>query len=524
MIYKWLLALTILCLPTAVMASDHYVSPEGGATWGESTKIETPCSLVTANRHVMAGDTVHLLGGEYTSYISPVSGGQSEEKRIVFTAANGDTVSISDTRYAIHLVRKSYITVEGIHFTNCHQFLILQNGHYNNILNCSFDRNKYETTWMGSWVHDSSTYNRITGCTFSRFGWVQDGDDKGAILDIGYDTSTTDATDYNVIEDNIFYFGGHHILHICGKYNITRGNYFHNEPWMDVDEGGGSGNRNAMTIGPMAERNLFENNRFAFAGKPPDDNGANGLVVRSPKNIVRRNMSYANSAGGIAFASMTVSIPTDNHIYFNTVYHNGYDERVDHFWQGGITFGNWGNGTMPGNIVINNIMHDNKNGNSTGGYGDAGPQTIENNWMDEGDPLFRDARVPSDTSDSSMPDFRLQENSPCIDKGIFLTEITSASATGTVFTVDNAGFFFDGWGIPGETGDTVQLEGQTDTAVIVNVDYEGKTITVGTALTWSQGQGLSLTYSGSAPDLGAHEFGEGKVSVDGTKDLPGTPP
>jgi len=506
MLKTGLLVFALMIAASCVMAADHYVSPTGSAPWRQSTDITTPCSLDTANAHARAGDTVRLRAGTYGTYIAPGESGTSERERITYTNYDDERVIIRDARYAIHIDGGSYISVKGIEFHNCQQFLIINNGHHNDIGRCIFDRNKLETTWMGSWVHDSSTYNRIHDCTFSRFGWVRDGDDKGAVLDIGYDTSTTDATNFNVVENNVFFYGGHHILHICGENNVVRGNYLHNEEWMACDRDGCCGNRNAMTIGPMASRNLFEDNRFAFAGIPPDDNGANGLVVRSPHNIVRRNMCYANGAAGIAFASMTVSIPIGNYIYSNTVYHNGYNSYVDHFWTGGISFGNWGNGPMPGNIVVNNIMHGNHNGASITCYGDAGPQNIFNNWMDEGDPGFMDETIPADTTDPTRPDFRLKAGSPCIDKGVFLAHITSASGTGAAFTVDDAGFFYDGWGIPGETGDMIQLEGRAHTARILRIDYDRNLITVDGPLSWTRGQGLSLAYAGSSPDLGAHEF------------------
>ncbi len=499
---------------SGIFANNYYVSPSGSATWSQSTDINTPCPLHTANSHVRAGDTVYLRAGIYDIYIAPDASGKSDSERITYTNYHNEQVNIQGTRYAVYINGKSYISVHGITFHNCHQFLHIENGHYNDISHCIFDRNKYESTWMGSWVHDSSTYNRIHDCTFSRFGWVRDGDDKGAILDIGYDTSTTDATNYNVVENNVFFYGGHHILHICGKNNVVRGNYLHNEVWMDCDRDGDCGNRCAMTIGPMADQNLFEDNRFAFAGIPPDDNGANGLVVRSPHNIVRRNMCYANGAAGIAFASMTVSNPVNNFIYSNTIYHNGYNSYVDRFWTGGISFGNWGNGPMPGNIIMNNILHGNFNGKSVTGYGDAGPQNISNNWMDEGDPGFIDDTIPEDTTDSTLPDFRLKSGSPCIDKGVFLTTVTSASGSGTTFTVENAGFFYDGWGIPGEASDTIQFEGDANTAGIISVDYGQNSITVDRKVLWTQGQGLSLAYHGSSPDLGAHEYRRTSSGVD----------
>ncbi len=504
--YKIGLIAFLFLFPSVVMAAEYYVSLDGAATWSQSLDIETPCSLDTANANARAGDTVCLRSGEYGIWIQPTSSGKSDRERILYTNYRNERVKIGGTRYAILIEDKSYISVTGIDFSNCQQFLIIKNGHHNDISRCTFDKNQQETTWMGSWVHESSTFNRITGCTFSRYGWVEKGDDKGAILDIGYDTSTTDASNCNVVENNTFFYGGHHILQICGKHNVVRGNYFHNEAWMTGPRKGGCGNRNAMTMGPMASQNLFEYNRFAFAGIPPDDNGADGLAVRCPRNIIRRNMFYASGAGGIAFASMVESRPTGNCVYFNTIFHNGYSPDVDRFWTGGVSFGNWGNGPMPGNIIVNNIMHDNFQGKSLTGYGEAGPQIVMKNWKDEGDPGFMNGTIPVDTADSTLPDFRLKSGSPCIDKGVFLTSVTSASGTGATFTVENAGFFHDGWTIPGERGDIIQLEGGSQTARIIHIDYDTNSITVERPLSWKNGTGLSLVYSGSAPDLGAYEF------------------
>ncbi len=501
------LALALLCCPLFSPAAEHYVSPTGSATWSQSTNMSSPTSLDAANAYAKAGDTVYLRGGAYGMHIAPVNSGESEGKRITYSNFDNERVEITGTRYAVHLDGRSWITVRGIEFRSCRQFLIIRNGHHNDIGHCVFDRNLEETVWMGSWVHDSSTFNRIHGCTFSRYGWVKDGDDKGAILDIGFDTSTTDASDHNVIENNVFCYGGHHILQVCGKHNIVRGNYFHNEVWMDGPREGGCGNRNAMIMGPMAGRNLFEGNRIAFADIPPDDNGANGLSLRAPNNIIRGNLFYANGAAGIALASMKESKPTGNCIYSNTFYHNGHNRLVDRFWTGGISFGNWGNGPMPGNIIVNNILHGNFENKSLTGYGEAGPQVILKNWKDEGDPGFANDAIPSDTDDSSLPDFRLKSGSQCIDAGVFLTKITSPSGSGAEFTLENAGFFFDGWGIPGERGDRIQVEGRTETARIVRIDYGRNRITVSTPLTWERGQGVSLAYAGKAPDLGAFEFG-----------------
>jgi len=89
--------------------------------------------------------------------------------------------------------------------------------------------------------------------------------------------------------------------------------------------------------------------------------------------------------------------------------------------------------------------------------------------------------------DPDNNDLKLQSTLPMVEAGTFLTTTTS-SGSGTTFTVNDARYFMDGWGIV--DGDTIQLQGQTQTAKITNIS--GNTITVDTSLTWASGQGVSL--------------------------------
>ena len=117
-----------------------------------------------------------------------------------------------------------------------------------------------------------------------------------------------------------------------------------------------------------------------------------------------------------------------------------------------------------------------------------------------------------------------EATSPAIDAGRFLTN-TASSGSGTVITVDDAGYFFDGFDIV--DGDSIQLEGQTQTARITNVNYATNTLTLATSLTWTSGQGVSLPYEGSAPDIGAYEYtdsddgGDEKISIIYQKEIAG---
>ena len=74
----------------------------------------------------------------------------------------------------------------------------------------------------------------------------------------------------------------------------------------------------------------------------------------------------------------------------------------------------------------------------------------------------------------------------------------------------DASYFYDGHGIDREIGDTIQLTGgagSSDVAVVKAIDYAANTLTLDRALTWAKGQGVALRYAGTAPDMGAFEFG-----------------
>ena len=114
------------------------------------------------------------------------------------------------------------------------------------------------------------------------------------------------------------------------------------------------------------------------------------------------------------------------------------------------------------------------------------------------DPLF---------VDTSKQEFHLQPTSPMIDAGRFLARTIGSGNGSTTMIVDSAGYFMDGFGIAGLSGDTIQLEGQTERAVITLVHYESNTITLDTPLTWASGQKIGLKYHGLAPDIGAFEYG-----------------
>ena len=86
--------------------------------------------------------------------------------------------------------------------------------------------------------------------------------------------------------------------------------------------------------------------------------------------------------------------------------------------------------------------------------------------------------------------------------GIFLTT-TKNAGTGNVIPLADANYFINGYGKT--NGDLIQLQGQKQTAQITSINYLTNIITVDKNLTLTSGLGVSLTYSGSASDIGAYE-------------------
>jgi hypothetical protein len=70
--------------------------------------------------------------------------------------------------------------------------------------------------------------------------------------------------------------------------------------------------------------------------------------------------------------------------------------------------------------------------------------------------------------------------------------------------VENARFFTDGFGIT--IGDEIQLASTSQRATILSIDFSTNTLALDRDLTWKAGEGVSLSYEGSAPDIGAYEY------------------
>lgn len=494
----------------------------GGACDDSNPGTETApwCTIDKANTTLTAGDTVYIRAGTYPgATIQPTSTGTSETARITYSAYNAEEVTIEGSVYCIRLQGSAYVTILGLRLYNCERNLYLSAASHNNIGYCEFDTPAGPTTWAGSRIYDGSGYNRIYNCVFSRYGneaYYGGGyQDFGCNLDIGNDNDV-DPSDHNLVINNTFFHGGHHILGIYSNYNVVRGNTFHNEEWYACHRtsiGGLCGNRNVILNSSQPDnniRNLIEDNWIVFSGVPPDQDASAGLGIRTQYNIVRRNVFYHNDSSGLSLSTNggNHNNASNNFVYHNVFYSNGYMLLDD--WdprKTGMMLARWVDSAqynaITGVAIKNNIFHDNQLHAIYYYYVDEQQQDVANNWEHQGDPLFASVSGQPDPADFLAYDFHLQGGSPCLDYGGFLTLATNAGQDSTGLQVENAGYFSDGHGVV--EGDMIQLEGQTVAVVITDIDYAAQSITVSAPLTWEVGTGVGLPYLGAAPDQGVYE-------------------
>ena len=508
---------TIFSVSGLVSAGTYYVATNGTAAWASCTNINTPCSVSTANSNAVAGDTVYLRGGLYTTTtIQPANSGSSGNY-LVFSNYNNENVSFKNLQYCIRLEVKNYIKITGINCYESYQHLRINSGGYNIIDKCTFTGMRYYFTWNGARIFNNSHHNQIINSNFTRWGNTSmnpNPDDNGCWLDIGNDNDANDNADHNLVENCTFAYGAHHLLGNYGKYNIIRNNFFHSENWYNCtfsEIGYKCGSRDIISGGNTTYKkyNLYENNIISYSGTPADSNTSAGFSLRTPNNILRRNKFYANDGSAINLATYSggVQYADNNHIYNNVFYNNSYpalpvaSQEIRDLTA--IAVQRHSGFNLVNASFKNNAFYLNRNDvNFYFYYVNPWDQIFEGNW-EIGDPKFTDIAGQSPT-DPNCFNFYPQANSPLIENGVFLTTVTSSNGTANNFNVFDAGYFMDGYEMI--EGDVIQLQGSSTKLKITSVNYTTNKITVNQSVSFYNGQGVALAYTGSYPDIGAYEY------------------
>jgi hypothetical protein len=512
----------IACLSGFSAGTTYYVAPNGNNA-NPGTEAQPWQTITKANQTLVAGDTVYIKAGTYSSYIEPINSGTAQNP-IVFRNYGTDVVTISGAAYGVRLDGKSYITVQGINVTaSAHHLYIINGAHHNTIAYCKFYKQQSPSAWETSIITGSSQYNWIHHTQMSEGGQCSSGgSDDGSVLDVGAEGSSTDLTRYNLIEDSVFFHGGHHVIGLHAGYNTIRNNYLYNEAWSL-----GKGNRTLYLNGrdAVTGHNVIEGNRFGYAAAPCDAETVGNVAMSTPYNIFRYNMLYHNNAYAIGTSSYGgYSNAAYNKIYNNTIFNSGYNINPAYNNGPEDTAINFVNSANTGNRLHNNLYF--LNYQLYRGYTSA--QTYANEWNGDtqGNPLFVNASAtpPTNKADSSLPNLQLQATSPAINKGGALVTVAGADVgSGTSLVVTDAGYFQDGkLAPPGRMqADWIAVGTVGNIAQIASINTQTNTLTLTSAITRTDGapvwlyrksDGVRVLY-GTAPDAGANESGSGSTGL-----------
>ncbi len=443
----------------------------------ESGSRDAYSDLDTAVSTLRPGDVLNLRQGSYTRLNITTSG--TVENPITIRSYPRETAVITNngSEVALWLIQRHDIIINGLEVRNAAGHGRLEESTRITIKNTLFTQSQSSGT-TGSLKFVRSTYNHVNNCTFT------DSNSDAVVIQ--------DNSDYNIFEGNKFNRAEHSLLSIrCSNYNIFRNNDFANPNQKAIEIYDCEGISDAPVRLDSTKHNLFENNRITDTKASDRDYRYNAIQHGAQYTIVRKNVFRNCEGGGVNYQSYS---DESLYVYGNRLYNNTFYNNSCY----GIIGNSGSSSQYYDNRVVNNLLYKNTSCNGAPAQvsiNDPDAVILDHNVLATDDPGFIDA---------DANDFSLTTTSPVLDAGTFITH-TNGSGSGTTIPVDDAAVFFDGFGIPEEIGDIIQFEGSQDTERILSIDYQNKTLTLDKAVTWTDGQGISLRYSGNAPAVGAFE-------------------
>lgn len=479
------------------------------------------------------GDTLRIRGGTFEEPLIPPRSGQPglpitfcrhEREEVVITGPHSPAIDIS---------RRSYLVLRGLQVQNVTRWLHARNAEHNTIVDCVF-RKATDTggsSKTGVFFEDAR-FNRVLG---------------NRLEDSTQDNLSLIHSDHNVVQGNYFLKARHALWALkCSRYNVIRDNYFHNtlEKIGEIYDCDGVGFDHTQNRLNASGDNLVEGNRFACTPSSKNASPYAGIQYAGQRGIIRRNTFYdcVGPALDLTLYGREARYNTDNRIYHNVFAASHFagvalaagDTSTGNVFQNNVLAGNrfaaedtrwrWYVGELNGRYVQvmtgrtegfsfrNNLFFGSVGGDEpyviTHGRRDAAtnpPQRGLAWWQAEHPSLFAD-NIEADPRFRSVVrhDFVPSSGSPLIDAGGFLTRAVGAGA-GKSLRVADVAPFYDGYGIPGEQGDEIQLEGQSRRTRILAIDAASQLLRLRDALQWRDGQGVHLSYSGTRPDIGVFE-------------------
>ena len=516
-----LIPITVIFLlaSSSVYAATYYVA-KGGSDASTGSSSNPWKTIAKANATLKAGDTVYIKAGTYNEMIKPARSGVKGSP-ITYSRYKTETVTVSNSSGSgAGLQGRSYITLNGIRFVDNNSSAIEagnNSGVYSNITiqGCYFNGSD-------AWSHVSINrvdYLKVLDCTFDYFCPATSPCGRSCGYPNGDHMYIKDSH-YGLFEGNTFL----NIAHVCltirtsnrgdNTYCVIRNNTFNNRL------------HHALELYDKASNNLIEGNTITNAGEDAPLNycGSDGdrtmarykhsamHISHASNNIIRKNLLVNCGKMDMTTWQGLTTPATKNHIYNNTIDGNQWGMHIQ--GEAGI-YGNVFKNNIISNSaayalyrIINSKDRDNyfSSNNFYGGsfryspeVGNTSLSSLQNNYKSQ---WSGNMSVNPGYAAPNKNNYELTSGSPMVDAGEFLTK-TSSAGSGNNIPVQDAGYFSTGMGII--EGDLIQIEGHNEVLRITAIS--GNTITVNKSTSWKAGDGISLAYSGDAPDIGAFERG-----------------
>ncbi len=540
------------------MARDVYVDKSTGNDGFSGLTEGTPKrTLNGANAIAIPGDTIWVKNSTYGERLNFNAGGTSGNY-IVWRAYPGHKPVIDGTGLGNGVMvegnNKSYIKFLGFHITNHTgsgiEFTcgIISGGvgiHYIEIRDNEISNQAHQTIighailieGLAGWV--SCTFPPCSNIIIDN-NYIHDvstgvPDSYNECVTLAWDIEHFQVTN-NVIENTDFigydligigaaqtWGAAPYVAHgdVNPHYGVVRGNAIRNS---GLRSGPDSGARTAYYV-DGAHDVLIERNYAYRQGGPGCTQGNEGSNYNSKDILVRHNVFHECFRGVAVGSTGIVSSSQRPRIVHNTLYTDGAfhnrsisiwrsdnarvlnnisaidhnppeDARhIEHFHPATLgdtpeLDGNLYNKELPGTIYFEyqNSFY------TTLAALQAGKSQDLNGAV--GDPLF---------TNIGAEDFTPLAGSPAINGGVALATATAAGS-GTTIPVSDPYVFYDGFGIPGEVGDLIQV-GLAQTARIVSINRGAQTLLVDVPLTWALNDPINYPFGGIAPDMGAIQVG-----------------
>ena len=511
-------ALGVLCALPAEAQTTYYVDNTDGAASdsNDGSQASPWLSIGKCAATLVAGDTCAVQpGGIYDERVE-VSTSGSTNAMIRFVAAAGTRPKVRGFTLGGGYIRveRFEITNQGMSADSDRSIVFTSQDHIEIIGNDIHDTAAEAIRAMDySTGGKNAQYCLISGNTVARIGPETD---RAVGIEVSVDDCLLEGNDVSHFED---------AFRVFGQRNVVRNNVVHD---VGMDELAGAhadalqsfcnGNANY----DQAVSFLLVEGLRVYAMRGTDSHGIliNGTdTCGGSSTVIVRGCSFSEIGSGTYYGDDNQAFGDHHKIYNNTIVTAAIDSP-DHV---SMTFSGIDFAGVFNNVYVDAIGETapfsvyalKANGNSTGDYDLAFMSSGPKSW---GPPIGDEPHAVLDQDplfvDSTARNFALQDGSPARDSGGPLTTVAASDGGGgTSLVVGDAHFFQPGWA--GTEADWIAVGSVGNMAQITAIDYESGTLTLASPLTRSAGDAVwlykgssgAVVLVGSAPDIGAFEYG-----------------